>query len=173
VGSSTKKIIVFSLALILGIGSLAGIFVALLNDDGDTAGTASSSTSSSSTTSTTRVEFTGEGSAAFCEADARLNAAIAAQPPTSNDAASLQADYQRRVDAVNQLGQVAPAEIKADVLTIAAAYSALTPALTAAGFDMSKVPQADRAAIETPEVTSAGQRLTQYTERVCKVSQGG
>jgi hypothetical protein len=138
VGSSTKKIIVFGLALILAIGSLAGIFVALLSNDDDTVSTASS-TSSSSTTSTTRVEFTGEGSEAFCQADAQLNQQLAQQAPTTTDPAAL------------------------------AAYEAYAPLLAAVGWDQSKVTAEQVAAIQTPEVTAAGQRLSQYTERVCRL----
>jgi hypothetical protein len=167
-GASTKKIIVFGLALILGIGSLAGIFVALISDDGDTVSTASSS-SSSSTTSTTRVEFTGDGSEAFCQADAQLNQQLSQQAPTTTDPAALEAYFQKKVDAVKQLEAIAPAEVKADVSTTIAAYEAYAPVLAAVGWDQSKVTAEQAAAIQTPEVTAAGQRLSQYTERVCRL----
>ena len=165
---NAKKLVVFGLALVLVVGSLGGIFIALVKDDGSSSSSSSSTSSTSSTTSTTRVEFTGTGSAAFCAADSRLNAAIAQQAPTASDAASLQADFQRRVDAVKELATVAPAEIAPDVQAISAAYQQLLPALNAVGFDMSKVPQAERAAAQTPAVTLAGQRISQYTQRICK-----
>ena len=169
---NAKKIIVFALALVLVVGSLGGIFVALLKND-DSSSSSSTTSSTVSTTSTTRVDFTGTGSAEFCAADSRLNAAIAQQAPTTTDAASLQADFQRRADAVKQLATLAPAEIAPDVQTISAAYQQLIPALAAAGYDMSKVSQADRAATQTPGVTLAGQRLSQYTERICKENAKG
>lgn len=170
---NAKKIVVFGLALVLVVGSLGGIFVALVQDDGSSSSPSSTTAPTVSTTSTTRVEFSGTGSEAFCAADARLNAAIAQQPPTANDAASLKADFERRVSAVQELEQVAPAEIKPDVVAVGGAYEKLAPALDAAGYDMSKVSQADRAAAQTPEVTAAGQRISQYTERICKLGTSG
>ena len=169
---NARKIIVFALALVLVVGSLGGIFVALLKND-DSSSSSSTTSSTASTTSTTRVDFTGTGSAEFCAADSRLNAAIAQQAPTTTDAASLQADFQRRADAVKQLATLAPAEIAPDVQTISAAYQQLIPALAAAGYDMSKVSQAARAAPQTPGVPLAGQRLSQYTERICKENAKG
>ena len=168
-GASTRKIIVFGLALILGIGSLAGIFVAILSGDDDTVSTASSSSSSSSTTSTTRVEFTGEGSEVFCRTDAQLNQQLSEQAPTTTDPAALGAYFQQKVDAVKQLEAIAPVEVKADVSTTIAAYEAYAPVLAAVGWDQSKVTAEQAAAIQTPEVTAAGQRLSQYTERVCRL----
>ncbi len=167
---NAKKVIVFGLALVLVVGSLGGIFIALVKDDGSSSSSSPTSSSTVSTTSTTRADFTGEGSAAFCAAYTRLNGAIAQQTPKTSDAASLQADFQRRVDAVKALALIAPAEIAPDVKAISASYQQVLPALSAVGFDMSKVPAAQQAALETPAVVLAGQRTAQYTERICKVS---
>ncbi|MGZ8762388.1 MAG: hypothetical protein ACXW2C_07910 [Acidimicrobiia bacterium] len=172
-GASTKKVIVFGLALVLAIGSLAGLFVALVGgDDSSSSSSSASSSSTSSTTSTTRVEFTGDDSEAFCQADAQLNQQLAQEAPTTTDPTALAAYFQKKVDAVRQLEAIAPAEVKADVTTTIAAYEAFAPVLAAVGWDQSKVTAEQAAAIQTPEVTAAGQRLSQYTERVCQVPQG-
>ena len=49
------------------------------------------------------------------------------------------------------------------------AYEAFEPALAAVDWDQSKVTPEQAAVIQTPEVTAAGQRLSQYTERVCRL----
>ena len=166
---NAKKIVVFGLAFVLVVGSLGGIFVALVNDDDSSSTSASSPSSTVSTTSTTRVEFNGTGSEVFCQADARLNQQLSQQAPTTTDPAGLAAYFQKKVDAIKQLEAIAPAEVKADVTTTIAAYEAFRPVLAAVGWDQSKVTEQQQAAIQTPEVTAAGQRLSQYTERVCKL----
>jgi hypothetical protein len=165
-----KKIVVFGLALLLTIGSVAGILAVLLDDGDSSSSTAPSSTAPvASTTSTTRVEFTGEGAEAFCAADAQLNQQLAGQAPTTTDPAALEAYFQKKVAAIRQLESIAPAEVKADVTITVGAYEAFAPVLAAVSWDQSKVPAAQAATIQTPEVTAAGQRLSQYTERVCKL----
>ncbi len=169
---NAKKIIVFALALVLIVGSLGGIFVALVKND-DSSSSASTTSSTASTTSTTRVEFTGTGSEAFCRADADLNQKLSREAPTTTDPAGLAAYFQKKVDAIKQLEAIAPAEVKADVTTTIAAYQAFAPVLASVGWDQSKVTPQQAAAIQTPEVTAAGQRLSQYTERVCKLAPKG
>jgi hypothetical protein len=164
-----KKIVVFALAIVLVGGSLTAVFVGLLGNDDSSNSTASSTASTASTTSTTRVEFTGTGGQAFCTADTQLNDQLSKQAPTTTDPAGLAAYFQKKVTAIKQLEAIAPAEIKADVSTTIAAYQAFEPVLAAVGWDQSKVTQAQAAAIQTPEVTKAGQALEQYTERVCKL----
>ena len=165
---NAKKIVVFGLALILVVGSLGGLFVALVKDD-DTSSSSSTSSSTVSTTSTTRVEFTGTDSVAFCEADARLNQEVSKQAPTTTEPAALAAYFEKKVEAIKQLDAIAPAEVKADVTATIGAYEAFRPVLAAVGWDQSKISAEQAAVIQTPEVTAAGQRLSQYTERVCKL----
>jgi cytoskeletal protein RodZ len=164
-----RKIVVFGLAFVLVVGSLGGIFVALVKDDDGNSSSASSTSSTASTTSTTRVEFTGTDSEAFCQADARLNQEVSQQAPTTTEPAALEAYFEKKVDAIKQLEAIAPAEVKADVTITIGAYEAFRPVLAAVGWDQSKVSAEQAAAVQTPAVTAAGQRLSQYTERVCKL----
>ncbi len=166
---NAKKIVVFVLALVLVVGSVGGIFAVLSNgdDSGGSAGPAASSTAA--TSGTTRVEFSGTGGKEFCAADAQLNDQLSKQAPTTREPAGLAAYFQKKVTAIKQLETLAPAEIKADIATTIGAYQAFEPLLAAAGWDQSKVTKAQTAAIQTPGVTAAGQRLQQYTERVCKL----
>jgi hypothetical protein len=166
---NARKVIVFGLALVLVVGSLGGIVVALLSDDGGSSSSSSSSTSTVPPTSTTRVEFSGAGSDAFCKADATLNQQLSQEAPKTPEPAALQTYFEKKVAAVKQLEALAPAEVKGDVATTIAAYEAFRPVLAAIGWDQSKVTAAQMGAIQTPAVTAAGQRLSQYTERVCKL----
>jgi hypothetical protein len=157
-----KRAVATFLVVLLVVATGAATFALFMDDDGEardpTAGTV---------TTTTFARFEGEGARAFCEADARLNQELVQQLPETPTPAEVEEYYGKSVAAVRQLEQLAPDEIRADVAITVAAYERVRDVLSAAGWDPSKVPPGQDAAIQTPEVVRAGQRLKQYDERVC------
>ena len=151
------------------------VLLAACGGGGDNVATSDRSTTTSdrSTTTTTRVDFSGADSDAYCAANVRLNQELVAGVPTSDDPAAFEAFFDQRVAAIRELESVAPAEISADVAVAAGAFDAFRPLLAAAGWDESLISEAEAAAIQTPEIAVAEQRLAQYDEQVCGISTQG
>ena len=142
--------------------------------DDDTATPAPSTTAPAAaggpTTSLRTVDtnFTGQGSAEFCNL-ARTYTERSSQLGPSATPAQLRTVAREGQTAINQALNAAPAEIKNDVQIIATAFGGLLTDLETANYDVTKVAPASFARLQAPEFGTASQRFQAYVRNVCKV----
>ncbi|MEA2686409.1 MAG: hypothetical protein QOE93_1604 [Actinomycetota bacterium] len=141
------------------------------DSDNDTASTTSTTeaVAPTSTASPVNTTFTGQGSAQFCQYIATYTANSQTQSPTASNA-EVEASLREGLTAIDQAVAVAPAEIKADVVTVADTFDALVTAMAAADFDVSRMEAADVEPLQSPAFTSAATRMQAYLTTVCKAT---
>ena len=142
--------------------------------DDDTATSAPSTTAPAAaggpTTSLRTVDtnFTGQGSAEFCNL-ARTYTERSNQLGPNATPAQLRTVAREGQTAINQALNAAPAEIKNDVQIIATAFGGLLTDLEAANYEVTRVAPASFARLQAPEFATASQRFQAYVRNVCKV----
>lgn len=118
-------------------------------------------------TSTTDPVFSGEGRERFCPlvraTDERLSG-LSAAGSRPDDVRRL---YSAAQQAVEDLADAAPAEVRADVRVIAKAYDEFIGELREARYDPAKVSPDARQKLQSPRVKAAGERLDAYRSKVC------
>jgi hypothetical protein len=132
--------------------------------------------STTATTATTVVptsafSFSGADSARFCEFTrtyydrfAKLLVGLTGRA----DKGELRRVVEELTGATREAVAVAPAEIKADMQTVADAATEVVAALDRADFDSSKVPPDVAARLQAPEVKVARDRVDAYVRKVCR-----
>jgi hypothetical protein len=68
---------------------------------------------------------------------------------------------------LNRAESRAPSAINGDVHTIAGAFKTFSSAVASAGYDFTKVNQAQLSALADPKIEAAGQRIVAYDQQVC------
>ena len=141
--------------------------------DDDTATPAPSTTVAAAggpTTSLRTVDtnFTGQGSAEFCNL-ARTYTERSSQLGPNATPAQLRTVAREGQTAINQALNAAPAEIKNDVQVIATAFGGLLTDLETANYDVTRVAPASFARLQAPEFATASQRFQAYVRNVCRV----
>ncbi len=119
------------------------------------------------TTKSIDTNFTGAGSAEFCDLAKTLNTDISGA--TGGSTAQLKADLEKADAAIHRAVDIAPAEIKPDVKVIADSFTTAVTAIAGANYDLTKVPPAALATFQTPEFSNSAARLQAYMTDVCKV----
>ena len=125
---------------------------------------AASAPSSTAASQPVGTSFTGEGSADYCrlardysESSKKFNA-----PNTPDE---LRQVFQEAQNDIHSALAVAPAEIKADVQTIATGLSSIIKAMEAAGYDVTRLGTTPPSL--PPNFDAASQRIDAYTRDVC------
>jgi hypothetical protein len=172
---------------------LAGVFVVGLaacggDDGGSIAGPGTTSGSSGSeapaassdaggggSAGTTAVpDFSGSGGDAFCGQAQDFEGVFGGESFTNTDPASLKDDYAKAQDALDELADKAPDEIKADVQTLSNALSTLIEVFESVDYDFTKLAQDPAAAaklqeFDSQELTDASARVEAYLTQVCGI----
>ncbi|MEA2704198.1 MAG: hypothetical protein QOD63_2143 [Actinomycetota bacterium] len=149
---------------------LIGILAALaLVTCGGSDKKASTTTTVSPLTTTQSIDtnFTGAGSAEFCDLAKTLNTNISSAAGGST--AQLKANLEKADAAIHKAVDAAPAEIKPDVKVIADSFTSAVTAIAGVNYDLTKVPPAALATFQTPEFSNSAARLQAYMTDVCKV----
>ena len=139
------------------------------SDDGDSA--ASSTTVPAVTTSTRTVDtrFTGEGSADFCKFIADFSASQQQVSATATPA-SLEIAFRDSLTAIDQAVEVAPAEIKPDVVKISETFKSVQTAAAAVNFEVAKMSADAIGVLQDPEFLDSVTRMQAYLTNVCKAA---
>jgi hypothetical protein len=187
----------------LGAALLAGVLVlaACGGDDGassaDTTAAAAATTASGSgsagttaaggTATTaddsadTSASFSGEGGEAFCTKLKEFeDSPVLNGDPNLEDPAAVREQYEAIEDAINQLSDVAPDEIQADIDTLKSSLGELIDLFKEYDYDLAKLndaAQQDPALMERfqnagggDETAAASDRLAAYGEQICGVT---
>ena len=118
---------------------------------------------------TTKVKATGGGN--FCKDVATaLNNSAAASAPTTP--AKAKAQVEQGLAEFSILAHEAPSTIKADVAVLANAITVLYQAVAKAGYDFTKVDQADLTAMSSAKVTAASDKVDAYVKDTCGIDTG-
>ncbi len=141
------------------------------SDDGDDNAAATSTTAPAATTSTRTVDtrFTGEGSAEFCEF---ITAFTDSQQGVSASAApeALEAAFAKSLDSIDQAVEVAPPEIKPDVMRISDTFKTVQAAAAAVDFNVTNMSAADLGALQNEQFLDSVTRLQAYLTNVCRAA---
>ncbi len=113
--------------------------------------------------------FTGQGSGQFCNLARTYNDRFTSVAPNATPA-QLRTVAREGQTAIRQAQEVAPAEIRSDVQTIATTFGELLADLERANFDTTKLTAATFTRLQAPEFQRSSQRFQAYLRDVCKVS---
>lgn len=121
-------------------------------------------------TSTTAPTFTGAGSGRFCAGAGALDERFAgllgsAEPDVTRTL------FTSAQEAVSDLADSAPPEIKADLTVLVGAYRQLLDGLRRSDYDLARLPADVTSALQSPPVRTAGDRIDVFRRTVC--GQGG
>lgn len=158
--------------------SAAGLVAVLLfagcSDDKDDAASTSTSTGVGTATTVRPVDtsFTGQGSGDFCRLITTFTAEQEKVSPTAS-AAELEAAFEESLTSINQAAEVAPAEIKGDVVAVAESIKAVEQAMSDAGYDVNKVDASALASLQSGTFLNSVTRLGSYLTTVCQTNPGG
>jgi|GEM_PF-3947412 len=149
-----------------GLGGLL-LLTACSSDKKD--GAASTSTTVAATATTVQpvdTRFSGEGSAQFCEfistfTKGQQNLSTSASP------AAIRAAFEESLAAVKQAVDVAPAEIKPDVVAVASSVQSIADAMSAANFDATKVDPSALTTLQSEGFMTSVTRMQAYLTNVC------
>jgi hypothetical protein len=122
----------------------------------------------STTLRTVDTNFTGQGSAEFCNLARTYNDRFT-QIGANATPAQLRTVAREGQTAINQAVNAAPGEIKSDVQVIANAFGGLLTDLEAVNYDVTKVTPATFARLQAPEFATSSQRFQAYMRNVCRV----
>jgi hypothetical protein len=133
---------------------------------------------SSSNGSTTTPSFTGSGSSDFCNFAKDLQSSDIANS-LNGDSTNVKNDLAKVRDALSQAKAKAPAEIKADVATVADAFQKYDDLLAKYGYDPQKLTAAAQkdpqvlaqatAVLDDSKFAAASERVSAYAEQVCGI----
>lgn len=137
--------------------------MAACSGDGDDKATPTTLVSPFTTGSPVDTTFTGEGSKQFCDLIESFDADETLDPKASPE--QLEESLRKGLSSLEKAADVAPAEIKGDVRSIADVLGGLAASLDRIGYDFTKVSQADLQAILT--LGPAATRLQAYVSRFC------
>lgn len=113
--------------------------------------------------------FTGQDSVQFCKLAKTFDTQFA-NLGAATTSAQLRQVVQDGRTALNLAATVAPAEIKADVQVLAAAFGSIFTELEKANFDTTKFSSAAFAAFQAPQFLTSTMRFQAYLHNVCGVT---
>ena len=137
------------------------------SDDETTTGSSVPTTVAVVTTAPVDTRFTGEGSGEFCQFITTFTAGSRSVSPTATPA-ELEASFNESLDAIKKAAEVAPAEIKGDVVAIADTFDEVETAASAAGYDLTKVNPSALGALQSKGFLESVTRLQAYLTNICK-----
>jgi len=103
----------------------------------------------------------------FCAFNKQSEATFGNEPATPTPK-QVKALYKKLLPALDHASSIAPAEIKADFQTIAAAFHRIDKELAAQNYDEAKVNPAALQALTNSKMTVAQDRVSKYTDAHCK-----
>lgn len=121
-------------------------------------------------TGRTSVPDAGAASTAFCNQIRAFADQVLKLTAAIGNAANLRTVLAAIVSALDQAAAVAPADIKADMTTLAHAYADIVAGLDKVGYDFSKLPSSVQGELASPAVQAASTHLSTYSGNVCKNS---
>ncbi len=134
---------------------------------------------SGSNASTTSPSFSGSGSSDFCNFAKDLQNSDIGSSLDSDNSTNLKADLDKVRDALSQAKDKAPAEIKADVATVADEFQKYNDILAKYDYDPQKLTDAAQkdpqvlqqatAVLGDPKYQAASDRVSAYAEQVCGI----
>ena len=145
------------------------------SSSGSEAPAASSDTGGGGSAGTTAVpDFSGSGSQEFCGQAKDFEGVFGGESFTNTDPASLKDDYAKAQNALDDLADNAPDEIKADVQTLSGALKTLIDVFESVDYDFTKLAQDPTAAaklqeFDTQELQDASARVEAYLTQVCGI----
>lgn len=155
-------------ALLAALGLVAAISLAACGGS-DKKTPTTTVTSPLTTTQAIDTNFTGAGSAEFCDMAKTLNTNPSAIAPNASTA-QIRANLETADKDIHHAADVAPAEIKPDVTVIAASFSSIVAAIGQAGYDLTKVSPEALATFQSPEFSSAAARFQAYLTQICHIT---
>jgi hypothetical protein len=131
-----------------------------------------------SAASTGAPDFSGEGGGEFCSQAQGVNEVFSGETLQSDDPADLEEQFNASQEALAQLEDSAPDEIKEDVGIIADALGGLIEVFESANYDFTQLAQDPEAiaqleAFNSAEITDASTRVTAYLTEVCGIDTEG
>ena len=131
-----------------------------------------------STATTGAPDFSGEGGGEFCSQAQGVNEVFSGEAFQSNDPADLEEQFNASQEALAQLEDSAPDEIKEDVGIIADALGGLIEVFESANYDFTQLASDPEAiaqleAFNSAEINDASTRVTAYLTEVCGIDTEG
>jgi hypothetical protein len=131
-----------------------------------------------SAASTGAPDFSGEGGGEFCSQAQGFDEVFGDEAFQSNDPANLEDQFNASQQALAELENSAPDEIKDDVGIIADALAGLIEVFSAANYDFTALAQDPEAiaqleAFSSAEITDASTRVEAYLTEVCGIDSDG
>jgi hypothetical protein len=131
-----------------------------------------------SAATTAAPDFSGEGGDEFCGEAQGFNEVFSGEAFQSDDPANLEEQFNASQQALEQLEESAPDEIKEDVGIIADALAGLIDVFASANYDFTQLAQDPEAiaqleAFNSQEITDASTRVEAYLTEVCGIDSGG
>lgn len=118
-------------------------------------------------TSTTEPVFSGEGREQFCPRVRATDEKLAGLATAGSRPDDVRRLYSAAQQAVEDLADAAPAEVRADVRVVEEAYDDFIGELREARYDPAKVSPEARQKLQSARVRAAGERLDAYRRKVC------
>jgi hypothetical protein len=123
-------------------------------------------------------DFSGDGGGEFCSQAQGFDEVFGDEAFQSNDPADLEDQFNASQEALAQLEESAPDEIKADVAILADAIGGLIEVFAAADYDFTQLASDPEAiaqleAFSSAEITDASTRVEAYLTEVCGISTDG
>jgi hypothetical protein len=116
------------------------------------------------TTTAPEYTFTGEGSTEFCQ----FISAFDEGSQGASGGADVEGSLREAQTAIDSAVNVAPAEIKDSVVTIAEGFRSMNTAMASAGFDVNRLDPAALNALQAPPFVAAVDRMEAYLSNVCR-----
>lgn len=123
-------------------------------------------TSTPTTVRPVNTSFTGQDSAEFCQYVNTFTTGSQAISPSASPAA-LQASITEAQTAIDKAVSVAPGEIKGDVEIVATTFKQVTDAVTAAGFDITRMNVEAVAPLQSDAFLDSVTRMQAYLANIC------
>jgi hypothetical protein len=133
-------------------------------------GGGSSSSSTTAKSGTTSGKSSGSGGGDFCTAAHNAPNALRQSSASLRTPGGAKQYFTQAKSFLDQVVSSAPAVIKSDVQTVAAAFDQLVSQLAAVNYDLTKLGASQIQTLSSPQLTAASNRIQQYLSGVCGIT---